>query len=119
MKLFNKFNICNGIAALTASATESENNSKSAIFHGLYRLSVVMIRKCPQTRSMITTSTTSPKLGLTSNGAVGGALVVAFAEKLDAEVNIVDAGDIATILKTSRSMWASRAPSSSRAVQFV
>lgn len=93
------FNICNGIAAFTASATESENNSKSAIFHGLYRPSVVMIRKCPQMRSMITASTTSPKLGLTSNGAGGGVLVDAFAEKLDAEVISGGAGDIVAIIE--------------------
>ena len=75
-----------------------------------------MIRKCPKINSMITTSTTSPKPGLTSNGAAGGMLVVVFTEKLDAEDKIVDAGDIATILKTSQSVWASRVPSSSRAL---
>ena len=78
-----------------------------------------MIRKCPMINSIITTSTTSPKPGLASNGAAGGLLVVAFSEKLDAEVKSADAGDIATILKTSQAVWASRVVSSSRAVQFV
>lgn len=118
MKLFHKFNIWSGIAAFKASATDSENNSKSAIFHGLYRPSVVMIRKCPKINNIITTSTISPKLGLTSNGAAGGVLVVPFTEKLDAEVKSVDAADIATVLKTSQSVWVSRVSSSSRAVQL-
>ena len=50
-------------------------------------------------RSMITASTTSPKLGLTSNGAGGGVLVDAFAEKLDAEVISGGAGDIVAIIE--------------------
>jgi len=81
MKLFRMLSICRGIAAFIASAIDRENNSKSAMFHGLYRHSVVRMSRCPPTKNVITTSTTSPKVGLAWNRAGGTlAVVVAFSE---------------------------------------
>lgn len=87
IKLFSTFNICRGIAAFRASATDNENNNRSAIFHGLYKPRVVIIKKCPQIRSKITTSTISPKMGFTWKGTVG-TLGVALGKKSEAGEDI-------------------------------
>ena len=96
-KLFKMLSICSGMAAFMASAIDRENNSKSAIFHGLYRPSVVRMRKCPPTKKAITTSTTSPNTGLTWN-KTRLAAVVAFNETFGGKVNTdeVDEDDIAS-----------------------
>jgi len=90
IKLFIMFTICSGMAALMTSAIDSENNSRSAMFHGLYRYSVVMIRKCPQIKTITTTSTTSPRVGSAWNGAG----VVPFRESLRKKLGDVGKCDI-------------------------
>lgn len=99
MKLFYKFNIWSGIVVFKVLVIDSENNSKLVIFYGLYRLSVVMIRKCLKINNIIMIFIISFKLGLILNGVVGGVLVVLFIEKLDVEVKSVDVVDIVIVLK--------------------
>lgn len=92
IKLFITFTICNGIAAFMKSATDSENNSRSAMFHGLYRYSVVMIRKCPQIKTITTASTTSPRVGSAWNGA-GVVIVVVFSFRESLRKKLGDVGN--------------------------
>ena len=94
IKLFIMFTICNGIAAFMTSAIDSENNSRSAMFHGLYRYSVVTIRKWPQIKTITTASTTCPRVGSAWNGAGVVIAVVPFCESLRKKLEDVGKCDI-------------------------